>query len=145
MATGTGGANLVIEDTVIRLDEGKMTPHLARIAERGARNAARATVDRIQANITRLGRIDTGQMREDWTIRADVSDLHPRMFISSGVPYMLYQERGTRAHGPRNAQFMVFTPKGSSRVVFAKWVRGVKAGHFVRDAYRRLSVSDFVR
>lgn len=138
-------ANLVIEDVQVRLDDSKLTPAAARIAERGARNAARATVDRIQANITRLGRIDTGEMLNSWTIRSDVSGLHPRMFISSGVPYMLYQERGTRAHGPRTAKFMVFTPKGSNRVVFAKWVRGVKAGHFVRDAYRRLSVSDFVR
>lgn len=139
------GANLVIEDVQIRLDDGKLKPAAARIAERGARNAARATVDRIQSNITRLGRIDTGQMRDDWTIRSDVSGLHPRMFITSGAPHMLYQERGTRAHGPRNAQVMVFSPKGSNRVVFTKWVRGVKAGNFVRDAYRRLSVSDFVR
>lgn len=136
---------VVLEDVRVRLEPGRVNYVAARAAERGARNAAQATVQRIRENITRLGRIDTGQMLNDWTIRADVSGLHPRMFISSGAPHMLYQERGTRAHGPRHANFMVFTPKGSSRVVFAKWVRGVKAGHFVRDAYRRLSVSDFAR
>lgn len=136
---------LVIEDAMVRLDPGRVNYAAARAAERGARNAAQTTVRRIRENITRLGRIDTGQMLNEWTIRSDVTGLHPRMFISSGAPHMLYQERGTRAHGPRTAKFMVFTPKGSNRVVFAKWVRGVKPGHFVRDAYRALSVSDFVR
>lgn len=136
---------MVIEDARVRLDPGRVNLAAARAAERGARNAAQTTVRRIKENITRLGRIDTGEMLNSWTIRADVSGLHPRMFISSSAPHMLFQERGTRAHGPRHANFMVFTPKGSGQVVFAKWVRGVKAGNFVRDAQRRLSVADFVR
>jgi|SRR5690625_340114 len=136
---------IVLEDARVTLDQSRMTGAVARHAEAAARRAAQTTVARIKENIIRLDRIDTGEMLNSWQIRADTGGLHPRMFISSTAPHMLFQERGTRAHGPVRAPFLVFTPKGSNRVVFAKWVRGVTPGHFVRDAQRRLTPSDFAR
>ena len=40
---------------------------------------------------------------------------------------------------------MRFKPKGKNYFVFAKWVRGVKAAHFMSKAASRLTARDFAR
>lgn len=64
--------------------------------------------------------------------------------VGSNQPYTIFQEKGTRAHGPVRARFLVFTPKGSNVTVFAKWVRGVTGAHFLRNAVNAATVQDFL-
>lgn len=70
--------------------------------------------------------------------------LHYVGTIYSHEEYALYQEKGTRAHGPVRAKYLRFKPKGSSTYVFAKWVRGVPATKYMERALEWLSMSDFV-
>lgn len=44
--------------------------------------------------------------------------------IGSRVPHMKFLEDGTRAHGPKRANFLRFPTKDG--IVFAKWVRGIR-------------------
>jgi hypothetical protein len=118
---------------------------VADISKRAALKATRRTQGRIQRNIRAAGRIDSGRMLQSVTIRREPSHrLAPTFSVGARTPYAAYQEYGTRAHGPKRAPVMVFRPKGGRGFVFAKWVRGVKAAHFVRDAVRRLTSKDFV-
>lgn len=133
----------VIEDTRINLDRGRIDFVVGRQVEAAARRAAWRTRERIQENIRTLGRIDTGEMLDSFIITSNLEALHPRMFVSSTAEHTVYQEKGTRAHGPVKASHLVFTPKGSSTVVFAKWVRGVTPGRFIERAVNRISVADF--
>ena len=59
------------------------------------------------------------------------------------VGYAKFQDLGTRAHGPKHKKFMRFKPKGKNYFVFAKWVRGVKAAHFMAKAVSKLTARDF--
>lgn len=109
--------------------------------------AAQKVQARAKANINALGRVDTGRMRDSIRVRrATTSDpLSAAYTVGSAVPYAVYQEFGTRAHGPRTKPFMVFRVRGRGPLIFAKWVRGVTPGHFMRNAIRATKVADFVR
>lgn len=61
--------------------------------------------------------------------------------VGSHLEYFDFQDQGTRGHTMPPGRVMVFQGKGGA-LVFARKVRGVKAGHFLRDAYRSLSQSD---
>lgn len=116
------------------------------ISKASARAAANATLKRAQTNIIRTGRVDTGRMYTSMHIEESrVSNpLRPRFLVKSDAPYTRYQEHGTQGHGPVRAKALRFRPKGSSTFVFAKWVRGVRPAHFMRDALAALRPSDYV-
>lgn len=118
---------------------------VAQITKQAALKASKRTQGRIQRNIRAKGRVNSGRMVNSVTIERVLGrhPLNPTFEIGARTPYAAYQEEGTRPHGPVRAQRMVFTPKGSSRTVFAKWVRGIKGAHFVRDAVRLIKPSDF--
>jgi hypothetical protein len=126
-------------------------------ADRSAYKGAQAVRGRAMGNIIRLGRIDTGKMITQLQVRrapALAAKFGPNgaAYVvgtnaksEDGFPYPIVQEKGSKAHGPVKAKFLVFKPKGSSSFVFAKKVRGVRPGHFMRDAVRASKVSDFTR
>ena len=53
--------------------------------------------------------------------------------VAAGTPQAVFTEHGTRAHGPVFAKVMHFVTKDGTEV-FAKWVRGVEAMHWMRNA-----------
>lgn len=113
-------------------------------ADAAAYRAAQRVRGYAMANIQRTGRIDTGRMIAGLQVRrTSGTAIVSRYKVYSSAPYTIYQENGTRAHGPRRAPFMVFVPKGGTQLVYARWVRGVTPAHFMRDAFERASVSDF--
>jgi hypothetical protein len=80
------------------------------------------------------------------TIEQVTSDpMRAAYLVYTPVPYAIFQELGTRAHGPKRAPRMVFKPKGQQMFVFAKWVRGVEPAYFMTNALKSLSVKDFLR
>lgn len=114
-------------------------------SDKAAYRAAQKVRGRAMSNIRSLGRIDTGRMLATLQVRkGGDGPLHPQYTIGSTQFYTKFQEFGTRAHGPVRAPFLVFKPKGSSTYVFAKWVRGVKAGKFMTNAINATTLSDFL-
>lgn len=66
---------------------------------------------------------------------------YPGVEIGTPLKYGLYQHEGTGIYGPRRryitprrAKFLVFRPKGSSKLVFARRVRGVTKKPFLKNA-----------
>jgi hypothetical protein len=118
---------------------------VADITKQAALKATRRTQGRIQRNIKAAGRVNTGRMVNSVTIERvpGKHPLNPTFSVGARTPYAAYQEYGTRAHGPTTRRFMAFNPKRSSETVFAKWVRGIRPAHFVRDAMRLIKPSDF--
>lgn len=111
------------------------------MVDRAVARAAGRTRDRSKANVTRYGRVDTGQMRN--TIRSQRLSGRPGVWYEVGtdVAWAMYQHDGTQAHGPRRAKAMRF--KSGATIVFAKRVAGVKPAPFLKDALDKLSASDF--
>lgn len=134
------GLNLRINESAVRRVVGS---HL----EDAVRQAADITASRAKRNIQAAGRIDTTAMYRGMTTEraTALSDLKVVYLVYTPVEYAVYQEFGTRDHGPTRAKALRFKPKGSQGFVFAKWVRGVKPAHFMRDAARALSINDFLR
>lgn len=130
----------------LNLRSGAIVAVVGAITDQATHQAAEVTRGRVQANIQRLPRIDSGRMRDTISIAKHpaASPLRPMYRIYSDLPYTKYQEHGTRPHGPVRAQHLVFRAKGTDTIVFAKWVQGVQAGNFFRDALNSLSVADFM-
>lgn len=106
--------------------------------------AAQITRERARDNLRKAGRFDTGELDRTITIK-DATDnpTYPRFAVGSPVKQAVFNEFGTRAHGPVRAKVLRFKPKGSSAYVFAKWVRGISAVRFMRNALKSLTVYDF--
>lgn len=133
----------------VKLDPHAVEKLLTNVKSASVYRAARVTASRMQDNIKAAGRVDTGRMLR--SVKATRPEDRGRGVTASTVgitgkaaKYAGFQEYGTRDHGPVKAQFLVFKPKGSGTFVFAKHVRGVKAAHFARDAYRKLTLNDFL-
>jgi HK97 gp10 family phage protein len=120
---------------------------VAGIADEAAARAAEATRRKAQANIKAAGRVHTGAMGGNMTVhKVSSSNNEARYKVTpGGTGYAKYQEFGTRAHGPVRAKRLVFQIRGKGPVIFAKWVRGVTAAHFMRDAVQAVKASDYAR
>lgn len=134
-------------DVTVTMFPGAVVNVIGPQADAAAYRAAQAVRGRVLSNIARLGRIDTGEMVRGMQVRRSIGagmPLFPRYDVYSTARHTIFQEEGTRAHGPVRAPRLVFRPKGSSKVVYAKWVRGVTPGRFMADAVRDTRVDDFL-
>lgn len=128
----------------ITIHRGKVIEVVGPIAERAAYLAAQKARGYVISEIQKAGRIDTGRMIAGMQVRKVASGPLLRRFeVSSSAPYTMFQNDGTRAHGPRRADFMVFSPKGGGGLVFAKWVKGVTGAHFMERGLARVRAADF--
>lgn len=110
----------------------------------GIKRAAGKTRDRARRNLTSPSAVDSGRLRQSMeATQTNVSSRGVTYEVGSRLPYAIYQEEGTKGHGPRRAKVMVFKPKGSNSFVFARWVRGIKARKFLQRALKTLSARDF--
>ena len=131
----------------VRMD-GKATVECASgHASRAAYNGSQRFAGKVRQEIRAAGRVDTGRMVNSVTATRDTrrDRLRPAYIVGPRVGYAKFQDRGTRAHGPKHKKFMRFKPKGKNYFVFAKWVRGVKAANFMSKAVSKLSARDFAR
>lgn len=124
---------------------GPMAAQVGQLSQRALVRAGQRTKARVQQNIIASGRVDTGRMLRSvrYSI-VKVDPYNPVISVYTGVHYARYQEHGTRAHGPVRAPYLVFRPKGSRKLVFAKRVRGVKAAHFMQKALLAVRAADFL-
>lgn len=128
----------------LRLDHGKLTATVGPMARSSARKAAGVSVRRVRANILADGLVDSGDMLAGVQQRDVPSPaMFPKVAVGSPAPHVKFPEFGTRAHGPVRASRLRFTPKGSGRVVYAKWVRGVRPRRFMRRALDAIRPTDF--
>lgn len=121
----------------LTMDQQATTQVSQEAGRRATRRLAEVAVRRTRSNITRSGRVRTGRMRGSVGMRA-TGDGYA---VGSDLDYFRYQEQGTRGHTMPPGKVMVFTGKGGA-LVFTRSVKGVKAGHFLRDALRSLSDRD---
>lgn len=130
----------------VRLYQHAIASIAGNVSQHTARKAANIAAHRTRNNIRQLGRVDTGAMVDGIVTRESPTStpLRRRWQVRSTAPYTRFQEFGTRAHGPVRAKALRFTPKGSNTVVFAKWVRGVTPGRFLRRALDSVAASDFI-
>lgn len=127
------------------LDRSLVNAMLREYTVAAAKKGAARCRERVRAGITAAGRVDTGAMRSNISIRPLKSSGTVESYsVSVNVPYASFQNDGTRAHGPVRARFLVFKPKGSNRMVFARHVRGVSAARFMEKALAGMTLEDFV-
>jgi len=135
----------------MNLDEGAAVKIIANMGNQAAYRMAQKLRSRVIGNMRAAGRIDSGKMIQQTQVRRD--ETTPKLVLGytvstdatdprTGFPYPIVQERGSRGHGPRSAPFMVFTPKGGSHPIRVKYVRGVTAGNFFKDALAATRASD---
>jgi hypothetical protein len=130
--------------TTIRLDQGAIRGLLSRVSNDAALKAARVTQMRVQRNMLLSGRTKTGAMMRSVEIQQQSTGPRTRYRVHSDLFYTGFQEDGIGPVFARPGHFLVFTPKGSATVVFAKRTSGFPGGHFFRDARRDIHLDDFL-
>ena len=129
----------------VNIHRGAVVAVVGPIADRAAYKAAQKARGYIIAEIRAANRVKTGRMQSGMQVRTIASsDLARRYEVSSSAPYTIFQNNGTRAHGPRTAKALRFIPKGGSDYVYAKWVRGIQGAHFMEKGVARVRASDFL-
>ena len=115
-------------------------------SKQAAERAAGAIQARARQNITSAGRVGNGQMLNGIITEDRTRDAgRPTIAVVSTAKHSRFQEEGTRAHGPVRAKALRFQIRGRGPVIFAKWVRGVKALRFMRRAAEATTLRDFLR
>lgn len=129
----------------VQYNLGPSTAVIGELTDAAAYRAAQRVRGRAMSNIRSLGRVDTGAMIRGLQVRKTgaAGPLWPQYTVESTARHTGWQEDGTRAHGPVRADFLVFQVRGAGPVIFAKWVRGVTPGHFMRRAMTSGSTADF--
>lgn len=128
----------------LRLDLGKLNAQVGFISREAVRKGATAAERRVRANIITDDLVNTGGMLNS-VQQKDLPGpmLFPRTAIGPAATVAKFPEYGTRGHGPVRAKALRFQPKGSQRIVFAKWVRGVRAYQFMRRSLDAMRPTDF--
>lgn len=97
----------------------------------------------VRGDAVRRCPVDTGRLRA--SITADVVPRDDTVVarIGTNVNYAIYVHEGTGIFGPtgrpitpKRGRYLVWTPRGALRPVFARSVRGARAVPFLRDALR---------
>lgn len=129
----------------VSYDLGPSRTVIGELVDAATYRAAQRVRGRAMSNIRSLGRIDTGSMIQGLQVRKTgaVGPLWPQYTVTSTARHTGWQEDGTRAHGPVRASHLVFQIRGAGPVIFAKWVRGVTPGHFMRRAMDAATPADF--
>lgn len=117
------------------------------LARRGVRIAQQAA-DKVANYAKVLAPVDTGRLRGSIVTRVEARGLKAVGTVEAKAKYAVWVHEGTGLYGPRHAyirpkrgKYLVFRPKGSSRVVFARRVAGMKPRPFLTEALKR-SLSD---
>lgn len=118
------------------------------VVYRGFQKAAGRTRDRAKMNLTRVGRVDTGRLRNSIDYEIQVRGSTISASVGTDVEYAKYIHDGTANNGtgyiyPRRATFLRFRPRGGPGFVYAKKVRGIKGTPFIQDAINDLKAGDF--
>jgi hypothetical protein len=125
----------------VNMDHAAVKRLAASVGDATAHRAAGATRDRAKSNLTRAGRIRTGHLHDSITARK-LED--GKYSVGSDLPYAGYQESGVGAVHARPGGVLRFQPKGSAMFIFRPRTSGFPGAHYLRDAYRSITVFDFL-
>lgn len=132
-------------DVKVDFDSAKIEMLVQRKVQQSAKKAAETTRRRARLNLTAAGRVNTGRLRDSIQVtRKRTSKVRVTFAVTATAPYAIFQERGVGPVTPVRARALRFKPKGSNVVVFAQRTRGFDGAHYMRNAYARLSLHDFL-
>lgn len=107
--------------------------------------AATKTKQRARYNIAAAGRIDKGDLYENFEIVESPSStpMRPAFDVIAASAHAIFNEKGTKGAVAKPGGVMVFKPRGSQVLVFAKKVKGIRGIRFMEEALRSLTAEDF--
>jgi hypothetical protein len=135
----------------VKINSAKLQAQVSAYAREAARRGANRVALRARASVLGQGRIDTHEMIRGFkVIDVTTNPKRPTYRVLNVAPHFKYQELGTPRSAPgvgfiypKRAQYLRFRPKGSNTFVFARRVRGVKPGHFLKRAAAATKLKDF--
>lgn len=127
----------------IRLDPGRTAAFVSRSTSEAAQRGGQRLKGYLAQEISASGRVDTGRMRDDWTVQVRERGSRSVAEVVSNVPYTTYQDQGIGPVRARPGRVLRFRPKGMAGYIFRPRTRGFPGAGFMQRAIRRLSPRDF--
>lgn len=117
-------------------------PALRSLAIQASADDLRPRANRVLSGARRRAPVDRGQLRASISVQfTRAPNGAPVARIGSNLPYALYVHEGTGIYGPRGVpitpvrgKYLVFTPRGAKRPVFATSVKGMRGRPYLADA-----------
>lgn len=137
----------ITTNVLVRLDYDLISAMLIDVTELSSGRAARRVADRANGNVRTANRVRTGALSKSYAARQSRNAMgqYARGFeVSSSLEYNTWQEEGIGPVVPVRAQVLRFQPKGSSVFIFRPRTRGFPGAHQLRNAYRTLSLQDYM-
>lgn len=135
----------------VTINSGKLQVQVYAMSADSVRYAANRIALRARASVLGQGRIDTHEMIRGFKVKPmPSSKTRPKFRVYNTAKHFPYQELGTprAAPGvgyiyPKRAKFLRFQIRGMGPFIYARRVRGVKPGHFLKRAAAATVLKDF--
>jgi hypothetical protein len=131
----------------IVLNPALLNPFLEDVTRTSARRAAQRTASRANDNVRAANRVRTGALAksyEEKQSRTTQGRYASGFDVSSPLAYAPLQEDGAGPSVARKGHVLRFMPKGSNVFIFRPRTKGFPGAHQLRNAYRDLSLRDFL-
>jgi hypothetical protein len=137
----------------VKIDSLKLQVKVSGYAAEAVYKAANRIALRARGSILGQGRIDTGDMINGFRILdVTINARRPTRRVINISKHFGYQELGTPKEAPgigriyprRPGGVLRFRPKGSTLFIYARSVRGVRPGHFLKRAVEATRREDFL-
>jgi len=96
---------------------------------------------RVQTKAKNLCPVATGRLRSSITVAMGLEGGQLVARVGTNVKYAMFIHNGTGIYGParqriypQNGKFLVWTPRGAAKPIFARSVLGTKRHPFLKDA-----------
>lgn len=127
-------------DVTIRVDRKALRAMLSSPGGQVARGMYKLG-KKVERRAKRLCPVDEGNLRNSITTELVIRGATPVARVGTNVKYALWVHEGTGIYGPRGVKItpkkgkvLVFKPRGSAKLVFAKSVKGMRGTPYLRDA-----------
>lgn len=138
----------MVSRVTVRLNSSLINPILMNTANMSVKKAAEKTAQRANANVRAKNRVRTGALASSYVAkqaRSTTGRFIAGYDVSSPLPYAKFQEEGIGPVVAKPGKVLRFQPKGMSTFIFRPRTKGFKGAFQLRDAYKALTLQDFLK
>jgi hypothetical protein len=139
-----GMADMAKRRVIVKVNPGLINAAVAPLADLSAKRAADRTAQRANQNVRSAGRVRTGKLASSYKAKKVPRANGAAYSVGSDLEYAGYQEEGIGPVHAAPGRVLAFVPKGSGVMIFRPRTSGFRGAHQLVNAYKQLSLQDYL-